>query len=140
MFVDEAQENLVTFPRGQFQKMLLLNPFQISLVAFHLLPFPFCADENVHLLGRPDVVHEGDYATITPNRDGEARFLKNLALHAVLGALSILKLASHANPFVVVLVVLLLGTMQHEASATALQVALGGLFHNFDNQIPKNLS
>ncbi len=129
LLVNQSQENLVTFPRWKFKKPLFLNPFEVAFVAVGLLARPVGADEDVHLLGGPDVVDEGDDAAIAPRRDGEARFLKDFAPHAVLGAFAFLELAAHANPFVVVLVVFFLGAVQHEVLAAALQVTLGGLFH-----------
>ncbi len=129
LLVNQSQENPVAFPRWKFKKPLFLNPFEVAFVAVGLLAFPFGADEDVHLLGGPDVVDEGDDATIPPRGDGKARFFKDFAPHAVLGAFAFLELAAHANPFVVVLVVLLLGAVQHEVLAAALQVTLGGLFH-----------
>ena len=129
MLIDKAEENLVAFPRWQLQKSLFVNPFKVAFVAYNLLTFPFCADKDVHLFGGPDIVDESNDATIAPRGNGKARFLKDFAPHAVLGAFPFLELAAHANPFVVVLVVLLLGAVQHEVLAAALKVTLGGLFH-----------
>ena len=129
LLVNQSQENLVAFPRWKFKKPLFLNPFEVAFVAVGLLASPFGADEDVHLLGGPDVVDEGDDAAIAPRRNGEARFLKDFAPHAILGAFAFLELAAHANPFVVVLVVFFFGAVQHEVLAAALQVTLGGLFH-----------
>jgi hypothetical protein len=129
MLIDKAEENLIAFPRWQLQKSLFVNPFKVAFVAYNLLAFPFCADKDVHLLGRPDIVDESNDATIAPRGNGKACFLIDFAPHAVLGALPFLELASHANPFVVVLIVLLLGAVQHEVLVAALKVTLGGLFH-----------
>ena len=129
MLIDEAQENLVAFPHGEFQKALFLNPFQVAFVAFNLVARPVGADEDVHVLVIIDVVHEGDDATVAPFRDGETRLLPHLAQHAVLGALPFLELAAHAKPFVVVEIVLFLSAMQHETLRAAFQIAKCCLFH-----------
>ena len=123
VLIDEAEENLVALPHGEFQKTLFLNPFEVAFVAFNLLARPVGADEDVHMLVVIDVVHEGDDAAVAPFRYGEARLLPHLAQHAVLGAFAFLKLAAHAKPFVVVEVVLFFGTVQHEILAAALQIA-----------------
>lgn len=123
MLVDEAEEDLVTFPHSEFQKALFLNPFEVALVAFDLVARPVGADEEVHVFVLINVVYEGDDAAVAPSGDGEARFFPHLAQHAVLGAFAVLELAAHAEPFVVVEVVLLLGAMQHEVLAAALKVA-----------------
>ena len=130
MLIDKAEENLIAFPRWQLQKSLFVNPFKVAFVANNLLTFPFCADKDVHLFCWPYIMNKGNDAAITPLSDGEARFLKDFAPHAVLGALPFLELAAHANPFVVVFVVFLLGAVQHEVLAAALKVTLCGLFHN----------
>ena len=134
MLVDEAEEDLVAFPHGEVQQPLLLDPLQVALVAFDLLSGPVGADEDVHVLVIVDVVHKGDDAAIAPLRDGKARLLPHLAQHAVLGALPFLELAAHAEPFVVVEVVLFLGAMQHEILAAAFQIAKCCLFHNDKKQ------
>ena len=122
MLIDEAEENLVAFPHGEVQQVLLLDPFEVALVAFDLVTRPVGADEDVHVFVVIDVVHKGDDAAVAPFRDGEARLLPHLAQHAVLGALPFLELAAHAKPFVVVEVVLFLGAVQHEVLAAALQI------------------
>ena len=129
LLIYQLQENLVAFPGRQFEKSLFVNPFEVTLVANDLLARPVGANEDVHLLGGPDVVDEGDDTAIAPRRDGEARFFPHFAPHAVFGTLPFLELAAHANPFVVVLVVLLLGAVEHEVLAAALKVTLCGLFH-----------
>ena len=134
MFVDEAEENLVAFPHGKVEQALFFNPFEVAFVAFDLVARPVGADEDVHVLVVVDVVYEGDDATIAPFRDGEACFFPHLAQHAVLGALPFLKLAAHAEPFVVVEVVLFLGAVQHEVLAAALKIAKCCLFHNDKKQ------
>ena len=111
---DEAQEDLVAFPSGQFKEVLFVDPFEIAFVAFDLLAGPVGADEDVHMLVGIDVVNEGDDAAVAPLRHGEAGLLPHLAQHTVLWALPFLELAAHAEPFVVVEVVFLLGTVQHE--------------------------
>ena len=80
------------------------------------------ADKDVHVLIVVNVVHEGDDAAVTPFRDGEARLLPHFTQHAVLGAFPFLEFTAHAKPFVVVEVVFLLGTVQHEVLAAALQI------------------
>jgi len=129
MVVDEAQEYLVAFPHGEFQQALFLNPFEVALVADDLVAGPAGADKDVHMLVVVDVMHKGDDATIAPFRDGEARFLPHLAQHTVFGALPFLKLAAHAEPFVVVEVVFLLGAMQHEVLRAAFKITQCRLFH-----------
>ena len=122
VLVNEAEENLVAFPHGEFEETLFLDPFEVALVAFNLVARPIGADEDVHVFVVVDVVHKGDDAAVAPFRDGEAGLFPHLAQHAVLGALPFLELAAHANPFVVVLVVLFLGAVQHEVLAAALQI------------------
>ncbi len=122
MLIDEAEENLVAFPHGEVQQVLFLDPFEVALVAFDLVTCPIGADEDVHVFVVIDIVHEGDDAAVAPFRDGEARLLPHLAQHAVLGALPFLELAAHAEPFVVVEVVLFLGTVQHKILAAALKI------------------
>ena len=122
MLVYEAEENLVAFPHSKFKKTLFLNPFEVTLVAFYLVSCPIGANKDMHVLVVIDVVHEGDDAAVAPFRDGEACLLPHLAQHAVLGALPFLELAAHAEPFVVVEVVLFLGAVQHEVLAAALQI------------------
>ena len=79
-------------------------------------------------------MHKCDDAAVTPFRDGEARLFPHLTQHAVLGALPFFELAAHAEPFVVVEVVFLLGAMQHEVLAAALQITKCRLFHNDKKQ------
>ena len=100
--------------------MLFLNPFEVALIAIDLFACPVGANKDVHLFGGPDVVHKGDNTAIAPLSDLKARLFADFAPHAVLGALPFLELAAHANPFVVVLVVHLLGAVQHEVLAAAL--------------------
>ena len=114
MLVDEAEKDFVAFPHREFQQTFLFDPFEVAFVAFNLLARPIGADEDMHMLVVVDVVHEGDDAAVAPFRDGESRLLPYLAQHAVLGALPFLELAAHTEPFVVVEVVFLLGTVQHE--------------------------
>ena len=120
---DEAQEDLVALPSGQFKKVLFVDPFEVAFVAFDLLASPVGADEDVHMLVGIDVMDEGDDAAVAPFRHGEAGLLPHLSQHTVLGALPFLELAAHAEPFVVVDVVLLLGAVQHEVLVAALQIA-----------------
>ena len=122
MLIDEAEENLVAFPHGKVQQVLLLDPFEVALVAFDLVTCPIGTDEDVHVFVVIDVMHEGDDAAVAPFRDGKARLLPHLAQHAVLWALPFLELAAYAEPFVVVEVVFLLGAVQHEILAAALQI------------------
>ena len=122
VFVDETEENLVAFPHGKLKQAFFLDPFEVTLVAFDLVARPVGADEDVHVLVVVNVVHEGDDAAVAPFRDGEARLLPHLAQHAVLGALPFLELAAHAEPFVVVEVVFLLGAVQHEILAAAFKI------------------
>ena len=122
VLVDEAKEDLVAFPHGEFEEVLFLYPFEVALVAFDLVARPVSADEDVHVLVVIDVVNKGDDAAVAPFRDGEAGLFPHLAQHAVLGALPFLELAAHAEPFVVVEVVLFLGAVQHEVLAAALQI------------------
>ncbi len=122
MLVDEAEEDLVAFPHGEVKEALLFDPFEVALVAFDLVTRPVGADEDVHVFVIVDVVHEGDDAAIAPFRHGEACLFPHLTQHAILGALPFLELAAHAEPFVVVEVVLFLGAVQHEVLAAALQI------------------
>ena len=122
VFVDEAEENLVAFPHGKFEQALFFDPFEVTLVAFDLVARPVGADEDVHVFVVIDVMHEGDDAAIAPFRHGETGLFPHLAQHAVLGALPFLELAAHAQPFVVVKVVFLLGAVQHEILAAALKI------------------
>jgi len=135
MLINKAEENLVAFPRWKFQKPLFVNPFKVAFVANNLFAFPFCADKDVHLLGGPDIMHKSDDAAIAPLGHGEARFLKDFTPHAIFGALPFLELAAHANPFVVVLIVFLLGAVQHEVLTAALKITLGGLFYSSKIQL-----
>ena len=134
MFVDETQENLVAFPHGEVQKALFLNPFEVALVAFNLIARPVGADKDVHVLVFIYVVHKSDNAAVAPFRDGEASLFPHLAQHAVLWALPFLELAAHAEPFVVVEVILFLGAVQHEVLRSAFQIAKCCLFHNDKKQ------
>ncbi len=130
MLINKAEENLVALPRRQFQKPLFVNPFQVAFVAYNLFAFPFCADKDVHLFCWPYIMNKGNDAAIAPRGDGETRFLKDFASHAVLGALPFLELAAHANPFVVIHVVFFLGAVKHKVLDAAFQVTLCGLLHN----------
>ena len=122
MLINKMQEDLVTFPHGEFQQALLLNPFKIALVAFYLVAGPVGTDEDVHMFVGIDVMHKGDDAAVAPLRDGEARLFPHLAQHTVFGALPFFELAAHAEPLVVVEIVFLLGAMQHKVLAAALQI------------------
>ena len=119
MLIDETEENLVAFPHGEVQQVLLLDPFEVALVAFDLVTCPIGADEDVHVFVVIDIVHEGDDAAVAPLGDSESCFFPHFPQHAVLGALPFLELATHAEPFVVVEVVLFLGAVQHEVLAAA---------------------
>ena len=129
-FVDEFEEDLVAFPHGQFEEAFFLDPFEVALIADDLVACPFGAYEEVHMFAFPDIGDEGDDAAVAPLGDGIARLLAHLTQHAFLGALPFLKLAAHAKPFVVVEVVFLFGTVQHEILGAAFQVAEGGRFHD----------
>lgn len=122
VFVDETEEYLVAFPHGKLKQTLFLDPFEVALVAFNLVAGPVSADEDVHVFIVIDVMHEGDDATVAPFRHGETSLFPHLAQHAVLRALPFLELAAHAQPFVVVEVVFLLGAVQHEILVAALQI------------------
>ena len=122
VFVDETEEYLVAFPHGKLKQTLFFDPFEVALVAFDLVARPIGADEDVHVFVVIDVMHEGDDAAVAPFRHGETGLFPHLAQHAVLGALPFLELAAHAQPFVVVEVVFLLGAVQHEILAAALQI------------------
>ena len=119
MFVDETEEDLVAFPHGQFKKALLFNPFEVAFVTFDVVASPVGANEDVHVFVVIDVMHKGDDAAVTPFRHGEAGLFPHLAQHAILGALPFLELAAHAQPFVVVEVILFLGAVQHKVLAAA---------------------
>ena len=129
LFVDETEENFVAFPHGEFKQALFFDPFEVALVAFNLVARPFGAYEDMHVLIVVDVVYESDDAAVAPFRDSEARLFPHLAQHAVLGTLSFLELAAHAEPFVVVEIVFLLGAVQHEVLAAAFKITKGCLFH-----------
>ena len=102
--------------------MAFVNPFEVALVAFDLFSRPVGADEDVHVLVFIDVVYDGDDDAVAPFRHGEACLLPHLAQHTVFGAFAVLELAAYTEPFVVVEVVFLLGAVQHEVLAAALQV------------------
>ena len=123
MFVDEEAYVDIAFPHGKVQQALFFNPFEVAFVAFDLVARPVGAYEDVHMFVVVDVMHKGDDAAIALFSDGESCLFPHLAQHAVFRALPFLELAAHAEPFVVVEVVLFLGAVQHEVLATALQIA-----------------
>ena len=70
--------------------------------------------KQVHELCLRVIVLECHDSTIAIPVDMKSGFLQHLSPHTVLGALPLLKLAADANPFPVVLVVLLADPVQHQ--------------------------
>ena len=122
-FIDEFEENLVAFPHCQLQKAFFLYPFEVALVAYNLVSSPVGAHEEVHMFAFPNVGDEGDDTAVAPLGDGEASLFEYLTQHTVLWALPFFELAAHAEPLVVVEVVLFFGTVKHKVLVTVFQIA-----------------
>ena len=73
-----------------------------------------------------DKSHQPPVAVV---RQGQARLLKTLPEDAVFRTLSVLKLASHADPFPLVHVVVFLYPVEHQVLVPPLQIAQGGIQH-----------
>lgn len=125
----EAEEDFVALPESEVEKALLVNPFEIALVADNLLSAPLGGGEEVHILTGPYVADECHNTPVAPFEDVEACFLFDFAEHTLVGALISLAFSTNANPFVVAGIVLFLNTVKHKILVSALEIAKSGLFH-----------
>ena len=123
--VQQPEEDLVALPDGQLRHLLLRHPFQHALpagIALHHLARPLIGGVEVDELGHiaPD---EGQQAPAAPVGQGQACLLLHLAEKTVLRAFEPLEFAAHADPLVVVVVVLLLHPVEHQVGVVPLQIA-----------------
>ena len=129
MLVHEPQEDPVTLPLLQGGELLLVDPGQLTLVAVLRRAGEARGVEQVHILGRPDIGDEGHKPAVAVLRERQPRFLQHLAADAVLRAFPVLKFSADADPFVVIFVVLLFYTVEHQILSIALKIAERRLLH-----------
>ena len=102
----QVQEDGVPLPVGQLQQAGAGDPLQHALAALPDLPRPAVGGEQVHILRHPTLGDKGDDAPVLIPGQVQAGLLPDLPQEAVLRALVRLELAAHADPLVLVYVVL----------------------------------
>ena len=125
----QAEEDSIALPAGQRRHGGFFDPLQRALVAVGQRTGEAVRREQVHVFRLPSVGHERDNAAVAPVCQRQAGLLTHLAQQALLRAFVRLKLAAHADPFVVVEVVFLLDAVQHQVAAVPLNVAERGVEH-----------
>ena len=123
--VEQLEEDLIALPDGQLLHSLLRHPFQHAFpagIALYHPARPPVGGVEVDELGHiaPD---EGQQPPAAPVGQRQARLFLHLPEKAVLRALEPLEFPADAHPFVVVVVVLLLHTVEHQVGVVPLQIA-----------------
>ena len=83
----------------------------------------------MHVFTGIEIRNEGNDASVAEGSYGQPRFLPYFTTHAILGTLTVLKFSAHADPLVVILVVVLFGAVEHQIASVLLQIAKGRHFH-----------
>ena len=76
----------------------------------------------MHILRLVAIGDKGHETAVAPARERQTGLLPRFAQGAVLGRLAVLKFAAHADPFVVVEVILLFRAVQHQIFVAALEI------------------
>ena len=123
VLLQQRQEDPVPFPLRQIGNPAAGDPRQFALGAGHELAFKTVGGEQVHVLPFPPIRHEGDDPAIAPARQAQPGLLAHLAQKTVIRTLVRLHLAADADPFDLILVVLLRGPVQHQHLIPAEDIA-----------------
>ena len=109
-------EDPVSFPQIQAVDLLLWDPLQGSLIAVCQFTGEIvrCVEENIFHLIIVIVVHESQNTPESIACERQACFLFRLTQNAVLRALTPLELSADSDPFILIHVMFLLDTVDHQ--------------------------
>ena len=123
----QVEENLIALPDGKSLYGLLGHPFQRALAAIGHGAGKLGAGVQVHPLSWPGVTIKIHYAAVGRGLHRQSGLLGHFPHYAGKGILARFKLSADADPLIVVGVVFLFYTVQHQIAAVFFQVTQGRL-------------
>ena len=121
--IEQAEKNLISLPQFQRRNIFFVHPFELSLIAFDGVTFKTVSRVERHIFYRILPVHKGHNAPIPPGSQPVPRLLFHFTQETFFRTLSIFKMPSHTNPFILIYIIFFHCAMEHQILAVLFDIA-----------------